>query len=272
MTERVRIPWFLSIVAVAMIVLAGACSGGDDGDGASPTSDASGSQSDSTATSDAGGDDTPAPGADTATPEPTATEESDGGMSGDVAKQMADILKNADEVEYVITYRTDAEFEGGTYVGLTTMYEGGERSRVDFDVEVAGQKIQGASINTPEKNYFCSDQDGEQTCFEFPAGQESIFPDPSEQFTDTVDAFSDEADQYSINAAPGRTIAGQKGTCFEVGGPEGTGTVCFSEDGILLLMELESPEGKFSLEATEYRLGVTDEDFEPPYPVTSFGA
>lgn len=269
MIRHVQLGRLVTILAVALLVVASACSGGDDGEEPSPTSEPSGSQSDATATPDSGGSgETPTTSANTPTAAPTT---GGGGMTDDLAGQMQEILKDADKVEYVVTYETNAEFEGGKYVGTTTMYEGGERSRTDFALEFGGQQIVGASITTPEKSYFCGDQDGEKVCFEFPADQESIFPDPSEQFSDTVDQFGDNSDQYSISAAPGRTIAGQSAICFEVEGPEGTGTVCFSKDGVLLFMDMDSPDGKFSMEATEYRLGVTDEDFEPPYPVTSFG-
>jgi len=57
----------------------------------------------------------------------------------------------------------------------------------------------------------------------------------------------------------------------DAGADVGSGTVCFSERGVPLLMEFESPDGDFRLEATDYETSVDDADFEAPFPVTSLG-
>lgn len=66
------------------------------------------------------------------------------------------------------------------------------------------------------------------------------------------------AGSASVQAASSRSIADEGARCFEVtdaGANVGSGTICFSERGVPLLMEFESPDG----------------DFEVPFPLTSLG-
>lgn len=82
----------------------------------------------------------------------------------------------------------------------------------------------------------------------------------------------DEAARGSISVAASQTIAGVEAECFDFeDASEGaSGTICYSPEGVPLLINASSAEGDFRLTADSYTTTVADEDFEPPFAVTSF--
>lgn len=254
-----------------------ACSGGGDSDDDSDATNTPQPSGDATSTPSGGGD------ADTATavsPDPTETPEVDptssdpggGGISPQVAARFGELVRGIENAEYVVSYNVTADaVDTDPFEGALTLYQSPDRTRVDFEAETGGETVEGSTIDTPDKSYVCIDADGEQTCLELSRGTQSPFPIPGDEITETVSDFEDDADQYSVTVADSRVLAGTSAECFDIDGPDGIGTMCFSADGVMLLMELDGPEGSYRMEATEYRTGVSDADFEPPYPIVQFG-
>ena len=148
----------------------------------------------------------------------------------------------------------------------------GGRSRFDIDAVSGGEPLTASTIRTPERTLVCLDG----SCLGIPSGggPGGAFPDPSLALTGQLDLVEAGAGGASVRSAGTRSIAGEEARCFELsggGGDIGSGTVCFSERGVPLLMEFTSSDGDLRLEATDYGTSVSDADFEAPFPVTSLG-
>ena len=253
------------LFASIALLLAVACGGGDDDDGDDAPGGSGGDGGTAAAAPSTGGG-----GSGAAVP--TGGSGGDGGDGG--ADELASLFGSVEAAEFVVTFQM--EQTGGTdaFTGQWTWYQdpAGNRSRFDIDAVSDGEPLTAITIVTPERALICVDG----ACLSIPqgGGPGGAFPDPSQALTGQLDLVEAGAGSASVQAAGTRSIAGEDARCFEVtdaGTDVGSGTVCFSERGVPLLMEFESPDGDFRLEATSYETSVDDDDFEAPFPVTSLG-
>lgn len=247
-----RLPGLIVPLALVALVL-GACGGDEDGgDGGTDTT--------ATATSTATAD-----GDATASPTDDASDggDGDGNGAGDASDVDLDALaEQFANATFTATYEVSGSLDGETVDGQWTWYQqGADRLRMDFDYQ--GQA--GTMISTPDALVICADGG----CFSMGAGDDAPFPNLGEVLTDQVDDVQTEAVAGEIRDAGTREIAGVEAQCYEFDDStsQTTGTVCYTDEGVLLFMESETPEGDFQMEATEFSDSVSDEDFEAPFPV-----
>jgi hypothetical protein len=245
--------WVMALLtapALAALLLAAAC-GGDEEE------DEDGGDSEATATEPADngqGDETP------------GEEEGDG--AGNASSGLSALSGEYSDFTGIVKYETSG-FEGEPFTSITIYRDDdGGRSRVDYD----GRDAAGSWITNNNGSFACL----EGQCVKAPFGQGV---DPTAAFTAFL---SPEAIEESFGHVPdgvnveesSEEIAGVDATCYEYSGDiddeeagDESGQVCFSDSGILLRLELTGAGGgKF--EAVEAEEGVSDEDFEPPFPVT----
>ncbi len=123
-------------------------------------------------------------------------------------------------------------------------------------------------ISRGGKSYLCFSIGGEESCFESSAestGAQTAAFDPIFEISREL---AEEAGDVDIIDRSQRRIAGVDASCFTVRSDIsglGDGEVCFSAEGILLLLRSEVDDVGSTIEATSASTDVTDEDFELPY-------
>lgn len=250
----------LTATLVLALSLGAACGGGDDDDSSGDRDNGTLAAEDDR---DAAGDDDDLEG--------YADGDSDGGGAdaGDSSGEFASLSGLFGQRDYIVTFTLDTSVGGETFSGEWTWYRDveGERSRFDLDTDAGGEVVSATFITTPDEVYFCS----EATCLAFPSGAQSPFPNPSAALTEQVSGIDDRVLGGSVRDAGTRTIAGIEARCFTFDAPGSgiaEGESCVSPEGVPVLTVWEGDEGSFRLEATSYSSEVSDEDFEPPFPVT----
>ena len=128
-----------------------------------------------------------------------------------------------------------------------------------------------------ESTLICASEGGEGRCLATPLDDAlgipffNIFTDPGE-----IDDLVESALGVEVSRSS-REIAGQDANCFSFSGgiddTSGAGEYCFRDDGVLLLLRAEGVDGgeDFTIEATDVRDSVSDNDLEPPYEVLDLG-
>jgi hypothetical protein len=178
--------------------------------------------------------------------------------------EFADLAQKFGGATFKVTYEMSGlgEIGGGTM----TWYKKGDSTRMDIESEIEGQKVSAVIITRPDQSYFCTEIPGlgEGSCLE-------TSDDDAEGVGDVVadleDVLSDpDADVVSTGS---RNIAGEDADCFTVRMLElETETeVCTTEDGVPLSMRSTMEGEELSLEAIDFSRDVSDDDFEPPYPI-----
>ena len=235
-----------------LALLLAACGGGDDDD-----DDGDGTPDATTAASDDNGD-------STASPSPTvATDTSD-----DDGADVSELLAQFQESEFRVSYDITSTSAGQEFSGRMTWYRALDgRTRFEFDVEQEGQAFDVITIVTEEASYFCSAIAGAKTCFEFSDDAPLALPDPSEPFVAQIENFGGFRNFGDVTS---ETIAGVEGRCVEVDEQAVTGQICVSDVGLLLRADTQVPGGAFRMELVDFEFDVSDSDFEPPFPVSSF--
>ncbi|MQC18664.1 MAG: hypothetical protein DWG80_06295 [Chloroflexi bacterium] len=250
-----RLTW-LSVPLIAVTLLLGAC-GGDEEDGGTDAGDGTPTATETTAQTE------------TSTPTAPATETAapggaDGSGTGSAdAAALAEQFANA---AFRATYEVDGQSEGASISGEWQWYQDGPGDRIRIDFAAEGQSS--TLITTPEEIFVCV----EGACISIPTGGTQL-PSMGELLTGRVDEVQEAVVTGDLSAAGSREIAGVEATCYDyeydAQGDRITGTVCYSDDGVPLLIESDAPEGSFRMEATSFEDSVSDEDFAPPSPVTT---
>jgi len=243
-----RRQWLLAILSVALVaslLLMAACGGDDDEEGNSEDSNPT-----ATEVTD-GGDET--------------TDAGDGG--DDAASDLSTLAENYEDFTGVVTYETTG-FVDDTFTSMK-IYKGENASRVDYE----GSDATGTIISTADAIYLC----GEGICLKYSSGDSSL--DPTGGLTALLsaqsisDAYGDLPDDVDVSESS-QEIAGVDATCYSYTGEidesesgDESGEICVSESGLLLRLKF-SGSGGGQFEATEATDDVSDDDFEPPFPVT----
>jgi len=241
--------WLLALLSVALVaamLLLAACGGDDDEE------------------QDDGGDSGP-----------TATETADGGDEtidagdggDDAASNLSALADNYEDFTGVVTYETTG-FADGSFTSMK-IYKGENASRVDYE----GTDATGTILSTADAIYLC----GEGICLKYSSGDSSL--DPTAGLTALLsaqsisDAYGDLPDGVDVSESS-QEIAGVDATCYSYTGEidetesgDESGEICVSESGLLLRLKF-SGSGGGQFEATEATDDVSDDDFEPPFPVT----
>jgi|FLYL01.1.fsa_nt_gi outer membrane lipoprotein-sorting protein len=245
------------ILIAAMSLLVAACGGGDEeeeGGAQTPAAADGGDQQDQTG----------------ATPE---EEDVDGGEDGDSANLAEELRSRGSEWANVsgrVTYRIEDSENGLSE--MTFYQDPPDKSRMDI-VSAEGEVI---IISTTEGSYFCTSNEGEGVCFNSPPEEGETVPSFFEDFA-SPEAIAEELEREDLEVESfSDTVAGFEADCFRATGDDlylgesGTATVCFSENGFLLLATFEGETANFRMEATDFG-EVSDSDFEPPYETVDFG-
>ncbi len=195
-------------------------------------------------------------------------DESDG-ASGDI-DQVLDLLKNLEGATFAVTLSMSAPsgLTEEAFSGELVWIQDGPNVRFEISGEQEGQSFRAILIGTEEGGYFCMQMPPlPGTCMGGEAGEDTPLSDVTGIFSDIeTDVASADVEVKRIDD---RDIAGQKALCFEVTGTdEGDGVLCLSEDGVPLLVDMETAEGNVKLEATEFAGSVPPDAFEPPFEVT----
>lgn len=246
----------ISLLVLPLLLAAfflGAC-GGDEGD--------NGDNGGATATASAGGD--------TATSTPATSEGSSGGDNGDNrgnsgadgALDLEALAQAFETATFTATYRVQGTADGEEMDGEWRWYQDGSGDRLRMDFEAMGDF--GTMISTPDGLFICA----EGMCFGMPA--DSGAPNMGGVLTEQVEGVQADAMAGEVRAVGTRDIAGTRAECYEFEEPEGgaSGLACYAEGGIPVLIESTGDDADFRMEAIEFTNSVSDEDFEPPFPVT----
>jgi hypothetical protein len=275
MTLTAKGSWlYVLLAALAIFALFFSACGGDDDDDDS---------NEPTASADAGDDDngdnedeTPVvDGDDDGGDDDSGADDDDGGDGDDGGSDdpFEDLDELAGEFEAStgrVTYESTDE-DGVT--STITIYSDGEGHRTRYDsIDDSGTF---SLITTPDATFTCSESEGTGSCLQSEGsdlgglGLFGIFSNP-QALVAYINAFDTSGVDVDTST---EEIAGTDANCFEwsgeVDGDEGSGKVCFSDSGLLLLGEFDSTTDgtSSSMRATDFSDEVSDSDFEPPYEV-----
>ena len=186
---------------------------------------------------------------------------------GDVGA-FADLVGKFEKATFKATYRVSSSGTEQGFEGTLVYYKKGENLRMDFDSEIEGEQNSAIMISVPDKSYFCSEipELGEgATCFETPA-------EGGSGVAETISGLYEEMSNPDVEivSSGSREVAGQEVDCFIIRSPEveGESEVCTNEIGAPLATKVTSGGDVVTMEATAFSVEVSDEDFEPPYPVS----
>lgn len=246
----------LSPLLLSLLLVASACGGGGEEESPQATAPAR-----ETPTAEAPAGETPE-ARETAAPE-------------DFSAELETLVQEWGLRSAKVSYQFSSVTEGEEYSGDVTLYwQPPTAWRVDFSAD----GDEGIFIARENTVYFCEIESGSCTSLNVPLIQAA--PVPFFGLVTNFDRFS----EYVLEVVSGlrierssRTIAGEDASCFigtgeTEGRAEGEGELCFSDDGIPLLIDTyyvaeDGTESTFRLEATSLERSVSDSDFEPPYPV-----
>jgi hypothetical protein len=192
--------------------------------------------------------------------------------AGDEGLEVLEALAGeaAEGVTAKVTYRYRSEVAGEVTEGEWVLVQRPPDSRFEMSGTQEGEEFRTIIIYAGGKSYLCTSVAGEESCLatEIEATEaQTALLDP---LFDIPQELAEEAEDIDLVETSERSIAGVDATCFTVSGalPDlGEGEVCFSDEGILLLLQGESDGDSFSFEATSVSTNVTDADFEPPYEI-----
>jgi hypothetical protein len=277
-----RLFWvMLPLALVAMMLSAAACGGDDDDDngdddaseengdtgggggGSGPDGDSDADDEDDSENGDEpdSSDDDGSTDDDGSSDDDGSDDDDGGGSSGsggtgggsdddglELLQQTANALNDG---TYFVVYRLQAEGLDGTF----TFASEPPSTLFGLEGEFEGESGTFMIINDEEFLWFCSDSGGNQACLKLKAGDLGFIP---VEIPTALQA--DELAQSFVNApgvtaepAPGQTIAGIEGDCYNVTSEGDTALICIG-GGVILLMQGSIDGMDLSFEALEVEL------------------
>ncbi|MEK7863131.1 MAG: hypothetical protein AAB295_07710 [Chloroflexota bacterium] len=164
-----------------------------------------------------------------------------------------------------MTYKVSSKSAAGSIDGVTqTWYSKPPKLRMDSFVLSTGP-VPDVSVFILENGVFtCGSSGGTPFCMTMPADQAAQARQPLEVQSQFAAASAD----VDVTPKGSRQIAGQQATCFEMRhktlGAEGT--LCYTAQGVALLIAYKVAGTEANLEATAYSTVVSDDDFKLPAP------
>ncbi len=209
--------------------------------------------------------------------EPTGEQPADDGGddSIDVSDELRDLADQFGITEVKVTYSMSGPGAGPAEFDSEMILYSKPPDRWRMDIISADGDT--SMIFDGQTTLMCASVGGEGRCLAAPLDDPlavpflNIFTDPDE-----LDDLVGSALGVDVSRSS-REIAGQDANCFsfssDIDGTTGSGEFCFRDDGVLLLLRAESGgEEEFTMEATDVRDSVSDEDLEPPFEVLDIGA
>jgi len=174
-----------------------------------------------------------------------------GGGSDDGLELLQQTANALNDGTYFVVYRLQAEGLDGTF----TFASEPPSTLFGLEGEFEGESGTFMIINDEEFLWFCSDSGGNQVCLKLKAGDLGFIP---VEIPTALQA--DELAQSFVNApgvtaapAPGQTIAGIEGDCYNVTSEGDTALICIG-GGVILLMQGSIDGMDLSFEALEVEL------------------
>jgi hypothetical protein len=238
--------WLLAFAAVA-------CNGGGNGDETPQV------------------DDTPAEGE-------TPQVGDENGDSGDDSTGLQDLGALASvasgDVIAKVTYQFTSEADGGAINVDWVLVQRPPDSRFEFASTVEGEEVRTIIINAGGESYLCTSAGGFETCLVTDIAETEAQTAPLAPLFDVPQDLAAATAGVNLIDMSKRSIGGLDASCFAVRSDIaglGEGEICFSDDGLLLLLRSDTNGDSFSFEATSVSTDVTDADFEPPFDVIDLG-
>lgn len=196
---------------------------------------------------------------------PDAREDTEAPEVSEGGGEFGDLTRKFGGVAFKATYEISGLDEMGG--GTMTWYKKGDNMRIDIESEVEGEEMSAIIITRPDQSYFCTQipELGEGTCLETPGeAGEGV----GEFVGDLEDILADP--EAEVVSTSGRKIAGEDADCFTVRmlALDEETEVCLTDDGVPLSIKTTAGGVEMSFEATDFSHDVSDDDFEPPYPIS----
>lgn len=161
--------------------------------------------------------------------------------------------------------------QGQSMSGEQTWYSKPPKTRMDFTATTQGGGGSASMYLLEDGAYMCSSMGGQQACFKSPEEQAM----QQNQGAQVQDQVQEQPDKFDTTYIGPRQIAGQQGQCFAIKPKAGTqadfteSTVCYSAQGIPLLIQSKGQNFDMTMEATSVSTSVADSDFKlPSEPMT----
>ena len=194
----------------------------------------------------------------------------DGGDSTGLQDLEALASRASGEVIAKVTYRFTTEAGGQVIEGERVLVQRPPDSRFEFGSTVGGVEFRRIIISAGGEFYLCASSGGEGACLTSNIAETEAQTAHLAPLFDVPRELAEEAGGVDLLDTSERSIAGVDATCFTVRSDIsglGEGEVCFSEEGLLLLLRSETNGDSLTFEATSVSTDVTDADFELPYDI-----
>jgi hypothetical protein len=181
--------------------------------------------------------------------------------------ELAGLAEKFGKATFKVTYQLSGGGAGVTE-GSLTWYKKGDNLRMDMTGEAGGQQTSAIFIVRPDTSYYCSngpEVSGGGSCFATPSDEGAGVGDTAAELEKTLTD-----PNLNIVSTSSRNIAGEDAKCYTVQSPdiEGEAELCMSSDGVPLFSKSTVEGAEMTMEATDFSHDVSDDDFEPPYPVS----
>ena len=209
------------------------------------------------------GGDTPA--ADE-TPAAGGTPEAEDGNGEAALQELGERAGSGDEVTARVAYEVTTGMDGAAFEGEWVLIQRPPDFRFEFIGTAMEEEVRTIIIDAGGEFYVCTSAAGQESCLEIDVSEAETRSAPFSPLFDIPQKVVEQSESIDSVRKSERTIAGVNATCFTIESalidlPEGE--ICFSDEGILLL--LRSLGATF--EAISVSTDVADEDFEPPFEV-----
>jgi hypothetical protein len=167
---------------------------------------------------------------------------------GSVIDKLKLALSAKNMAKYTADYTTTA---AGVTITMTQAFD-----LPKYAIESTTMGIQSKTIFDGSKAITCMNQNGWQ-CFELTSAQS---PTAAQ---DSVESSVDAADAQ-VTSLGACSVAGESGTKYKVTTAQGSSTICYTNDGILLSMEMSANGQTVTMQATKVSRSVDASAFVPP--------
>ncbi len=198
----------------------------------------------------------------------------DGGGDDEALQDLESLASEAAEgVVAKVTYKITSDvggqgFEGQGFEQEWVVVQRPPDRRFELSSTEGVLQFRTIIIISGGKSYLCFSGGGEESCLVTSAEEAEVGKAPFDPIFDISRELAGAAEDVDIIDRSQRRIAGVDASCFKVRSDIsvlGDGEVCFSAEGILLLLQSELDNVSSTIEATSVSTDVTDEDFELPY-------
>ena len=193
----------------------------------------------------------------------------DGGGDDEALRDLESLASEAAEgVVAKVTYKVTSDVDGRVVEQEWVVVQRLPDSRFELSSTEDVLLFRTIIISSGGKSFLCFSISGEESCLVTSAQEAEVGKAPFDPIFDISRELAGAAEDVDIVDRSQRRIAGVDASCFKVRSDIsvlGDGEVCFSAEGILLLLRSELDNVSSTIEATSVSTDVTDEDFELPY-------